>query len=156
MFGSTTRFSFAARYSAIPEYVSAVVAALPVSLRTDLVRAGLAEALGNAVLHGAFGLDPSVRDAGDVESWLDAIDQAERSPRVLDRVIVAVRARSTRCVVRVSDPGLGFDWRHALERDGHGLAVLHEAFASVRWNDAGNAVSLTLRTQRDAPEESTP
>jgi anti-sigma regulatory factor (Ser/Thr protein kinase) len=144
--GSTLPASFEllAQPARLDEYVRAIVETLPPELGGDDVWAGLAEALGNAIIHGALGVSYERRRAGDLEGTLDEIDEAAR--RLGDRVSVRVdvRADDGRAVVAITDPGPGFDWRSDEPTGGLGLTILRSVFAEVAWNDRGNVITLTL------------
>jgi anti-sigma regulatory factor (Ser/Thr protein kinase) len=139
-----TSFQLPAQPARLDEYTHAILATLPPELATDEVVAGLAEALGNAIIHGALGVTYERRRAGDLEGTFDAIDEAAR--RLGDQVSVRVdvQANERGAVVVIADPGPGFDWRSDEPTGGLGLTILHRVFADVAWNDRGNVVTLTL------------
>lgn len=133
---------FPARYDRLEEAADAVIATLPESARCTEVHVGLAEALANAILHGALGLPP--RDDGDDPLALfDAIEAAQERA---DGLTIEVRLHGRPVAVLViEDPGEGFDWATAHARPGHGLSMMQAAFADVRFLGTGNVVRLELR-----------
>lgn len=135
------RFMFPARHSRAEEYARRVERALPPGLRGPDVRAGLVEALTNAILHGVFGI---AYNEGDLESYLDAIEQAELSLAGTSVIGVTVCAGEDGADVIVNDFGEGFDWKRARAYRGRGLGILNEVFEAVRWNQGGNCVRLTI------------
>lgn len=138
---SIARFMFPARHSRTEEYALRIEQALPPKLQRLEVRAGLVEALTNAILHGAFGIR---RETEDIEMYLDAIEQAEKQHAGKTVIGVTVQASDDKADVTVNDFGQGFDWRTAMKRSGRGLSILHEVFDAVRWNAGGNCVCLTI------------
>jgi anti-sigma regulatory factor (Ser/Thr protein kinase) len=147
---SIARFMFPARHSRAEEYALRIEQALPPKLQRLEVRAGLVEALTNAILHGAFGIR---RENEDIEVYLDAIEQAERQHAGKTVIGVTVAASEDRADVTVNDFGQGFDWRRAMKRSGRGLSILYEVFDSVRWNAGGNCVRLTISDDNKGEEE---
>lgn len=135
------RFMFPATHSRAEEYAMRIERALPPELQRPDVRVGLVEALTNAILHGAFGIQ---RETEDVEPYLDAIDAAERTRAGRTVIGVTVWSGQKGVDVVVNDFGPGFDWRRALMKSGRGLSILHEVFDDVRWNAGGNCVRLTI------------
>lgn len=138
---------FRARYSSLDEWVSVVETHIPEWCRTDLVRAGIAEAMSNAIIHGALGITSALRDAGEFDAWLAMVDARERDcgPSF---VTVSIERAEEGVVLEVSDPGAGFPWKSEPARAGRGLSILIAAFDSVRWNDAGNTLFAHLTDRR--------
>lgn len=133
---------FPARYDRLEEAADAVIATLPESARRPEVHFGLAEALANAILHGALGLPPR-DDADDPIALFDAIEAAQARAGSLT-IEVRLHGRPIGALV-IEDPGVGFDWSKALARPGHGLSIMKAVFADVRFLGAGNVVRLELR-----------
>jgi len=138
---SIARFMFPARHSRAEEYALRIEQALPPKLQRLDVRAGLVEALTNAILHGAFGIK---RETEDIEMYLDAIEEAEKQHAGTTVIGVTVMTSDDKADVTVNDFGQGFDWRRAMKRSGRGLSILYEVFDSVHWNAGGNCVRLTI------------
>ena len=89
------------------------------------------EAITNAVLHGCR-LDPA------------------------RQIIVAMRVRTDRVVIDVTDDGPGFDWRRNLRhtaRDcdvsGRGLAIYRAYANRIRFNTSGNRLTLVRSFSRE-------
>jgi anti-sigma regulatory factor (Ser/Thr protein kinase) len=141
---------FRARYSSLDDWVSVIEAHIPRRCRSDLVRAGIAEAMSNAIIHGALGLSSALRDEGEFDAWLALIEERERACRGAF-VTVSVDREGEDLVLEVSDPGSGFAWRSMAPRAGRGLSILHAAFSSVRWNDLGNTLFAHLPDRRREP-----
>lgn len=139
------RFVFPARHSRAEEYALRVERALPAELQRPDVRAGLVEALTNAILHGAFGIR---LESDNMEHYFDAIERAEQELAGTTVIGVTVCASEGRADVIVNDFGEGFDWRRARASRGRGLGILHEVFEAVSWNPGGNCVRLTI-TERN-------
>lgn len=145
----TRRIVVRGLYSSIDESVDRVEALLPLALRSDLVRAGIVEALGNSILHGTLRVDSRLREAGELDAWLDHVDARERLYRDLF-VRVDVSLCGEGACVSFIDNGPGFDWRRAPARPGRGLSILRAAFADMRWNGAGNVLSVFILPARSS------
>jgi anti-sigma regulatory factor (Ser/Thr protein kinase) len=108
------------------------------------VRAGLVEALGNAIIHGALGVSYEGRAAGDIEASLDAIDRASAALAGCASVRVEIKTDSAGTAIVITDPGPGFDWRASPSSGGLGLTIMRSVFCAIHWNAEGNVVSLGL------------
>jgi anti-sigma regulatory factor (Ser/Thr protein kinase) len=87
----------------------------------------LREALTNSVVHG------STEDPGG-------------------RVSCVLRVKRGRLIIAIRDGGKGFDWRAAWDRradswdtHGRGIEILRNYASAVRFNPAGNSVTLIQR-----------
>lgn len=87
----------------------------------------LREALNNSVIHGCLG------------------DSRKR-------ILCALRARPDRLTIAIRDEGQGFDWRSCWNRcgepteiHGRGVEILRRYANLVRFNRAGNSVTLVKR-----------
>lgn len=92
----------------------------------------LREALTNSVLHGSYG------------------DSAKR-------ISCSIRARADRLVIGIRDEGKGFDWRSVWNRradpsavHGRGIEILRRYASLVRFNRAGNCVTIIKRYEATA------
>jgi anti-sigma regulatory factor (Ser/Thr protein kinase) len=135
---------FAALPSRVADWATEVERALPPPHRGDATRLGIAEALANAIVHGALGLSSHRRDTGDIEAFLDAIVDAEARHGEERFVDVEVLLDGDGATVVVTDPGAGFDWRDPPRGEGRGLAMIARIFEDVSWNESGNQVRLEL------------
>jgi|LNFM01.1.fsa_nt_gb hypothetical protein len=132
-----------AKYSALWTYVGWIEDRLPTWARRDMVRVGIAEALSNAMIHGALAVDCSLRDAGHVVEWLAVLEEAERAETTA-ALYVSLSTRSNSAQLRVDGGGRGFDWRNAEPRVGRGLSIIRAAFDHVCWNDSGTVLFATI------------
>jgi serine/threonine-protein kinase RsbW len=92
----------------------------------------LREALTNSVLHGCFG------DSGK-------------------RISCSIRAKADRLIIAIHDEGKGFDWRSLWNRradpsavHGRGIEILRRYASFVRFNRAGNSVTIVKRYEATA------
>jgi sigma-B regulation protein RsbU (phosphoserine phosphatase) len=152
------RFFFPARVDDVARYATQVVACLGDGFEGTLVHAAISEALLNGILYGALGVRPAAPTERDPVAFFLAIRDAEVSagPRAGVTLDVETSAGPPPvAAVRVTDPGAGFDWRaRAAELDaargrfdavgGRGLVLMRAGARSVRWNEAGNEVTLVL------------
>jgi anti-sigma regulatory factor (Ser/Thr protein kinase) len=143
---------FRARYSSLDEWVSVIEAHLPRCCRSDLVRAGIAEAMSNAIIHGALGISSALRDEGEFEAWLALIEERERDRQeAFVTVSIEFDGAGDGVVLEVRDQGEGFPWKSLPVRTGRGISIMHAAFDSVRWNDVGNTLIVRLTARRREP-----
>jgi anti-sigma regulatory factor (Ser/Thr protein kinase) len=129
-------FLLAARFELVDRVCAEVERLLAEHGLEDLgfvVLLGLREALANAICHGAR-LDPG-KEIG-----------------------ATVRCEERALVIRVTDPGAGFDWKRIiagklaaikqqpsqLSKRGRGLGILLHYFDGVSFNPRGNVVELQL------------
>jgi len=124
------------------DYVNELLEALPPPYRTDDVRMGLHEALGNAIIHGALGVGS--RDVMGLDTFLLAVAEAETEPE--RRVVyVAIEQRGAGMVrIVIDDCGPGFDHERALVRPGRGLAFVESGFTHAEYQRGGRRLVLDL------------
>lgn len=135
--------SLPAKYSSLWTYVGWIEARLPSWARSEFVCVGIAEALSNAIIHGALAVDGSLRDAGEMLAWLESLDAAEQRDSTAT-IFVSLSVHADAVHLCVDGGGRGFDWRNAERRVGRGLSLIHAAFSHVRWNDSGTALFATI------------
>ncbi len=134
------------RLPAVPskvfEYVDALLAALPEEHRTDAVRMGLTEALGNAVVHGALRLGS--RDDMGLDEFVQAVIDAEdmRYCRMVHIMMECDDRAGVKLVI--DDCGRGFDFEKVQAREGRGLDFIRSAFARTEYDREGRRLVLTL------------
>lgn len=138
--GDRTRIVFAASLDAAEAAVTLLLEqwTLRGLAKETLFKLGLVlrEALTNAVAHG------SARPARKT-------------------VCVETRLEPGRAVIAVSDQGPGFDWRKRLPTcdtppdptcaTGRGLCIMRLYATDVRYNEPGNALTLTVSWQEESP-----
>lgn len=140
-----TSFVWLPSINQLPRYVRALRGSLPAWCRTRQVRVALAEALANAIVHGAYGLGARPESDGLTE-YLRRLGDADARAECYGQIRVTVAALSPDAVsVNIADPGRGFDWRRVHFRAGHGLSLVVSAVDGVFWNPTGNAIRLHLR-----------
>lgn len=125
----------------------------PPTLRTQLSVA-LEEALTNAYFYGNLELDSGMRHA-DPQAFFRAAELRKREAPYCDRHIsISARLSDEEAVFVIEDEGRGFDTallaRIVEERDlneepGRGLRLMQTFMDDVRFNDAGNRVTLIKR-----------
>jgi anti-sigma regulatory factor (Ser/Thr protein kinase) len=123
------RLTLAATWESVEAFITRFrrEVAMPQGVRRFGVELLLREALNNAVLHGS-GCDPE------------------------KRVHLRLRMDRRRLVVAVSDEGPGFNWRarRCWQADpdaesGRGMGIYRNCANRVRFNDAGNGVTILKR-----------
>jgi len=137
--------------------------------RSGGLRLAAHEALVNALMYGCLNVAPHVRE--DTKGWLDytaatvaALADPERGGLP---VLVTVEEQPSAWVVRVEDPGPGFEPPPAfigggptvpppgaVTSRGRGLMLMRAICDRVEWSDGGRVVLLTfnrtVQTQREA------
>ncbi|MRD74061.1 response regulator [Rhodocyclus tenuis] len=116
---------------------------------------GLTELLINSIEHGNLGISyEEKRMLKEVDRWRDEVDRRAALPENLDkRVRVRLHRDSNRLLIRVSDDGPGFDWRHYLDFDprrafdpnGRGIAMARLAsFDGLEYEGDGRVAIATI------------
>jgi sigma-B regulation protein RsbU (phosphoserine phosphatase) len=150
-----TEFRFPPRVGAIPEHVDDVMSTVGAAFDRPITRVALGEVMLNAIVHGALALRPPQGERDPVQ-FASRIAEAERFCPADRAVEVGVTVGESQApLVRVRDPGGGFDWRRAVlasevvpsptATSGRGLYLVRSGVAKIAWNEAGNEIRLELR-----------
>jgi CheY-like chemotaxis protein len=150
------------RVAAIADYVDDVMDKVGPAFDGPGARVALTEAMLNAIVHGALAV-PRPLASRDPVLFADRIAEAERTCPESRGVAVEVETSRGRApLVRVRDPGRGFDWRGMLAASeqvpsphatgGRGLFLVRNGVAKVSWNERGNEIALELRARGAAAE----
>jgi lipopolysaccharide/colanic/teichoic acid biosynthesis glycosyltransferase/anti-sigma regulatory factor (Ser/Thr protein kinase) len=140
-----------ARVDEVSRFASLINQSLGPGYMCGRAHAAITEALLNAVIYGALRLPSSgEREPGEL---LGQIRDAERILAGRDLSVEAVTADDgDDKVVRVRDPGPGFDWRRPApdfpdveSTRGRGLLIMRRGTCALSWNESGNEVSLRFR-----------
>ncbi len=126
---------------------------------TGATRAGIAleEALLNAVYHGNLEVSSDLRQNGDAEFHKLARQRRKQQPYTSRRVRVTARLTPTHATFVIMDEGPGFDVTKLpdptdpafLEKpSGRGVLLMRTFMDEVRYNAAGNRVTLVKRRDR--------
>ncbi len=151
-----------------PSLIPAVVRDLGRSLSllfdftsVERIETALAEMIGNAIEHGnleiSYDEKMRARELGRLESL---IARRRSDPRFAERrVRIAYELSPEGVEFRVADEGKGFDWRGVLasadagdllSESGRGIVLSSFFVDEMRYNDAGNEVTLTKKADRIA------
>jgi anti-sigma regulatory factor (Ser/Thr protein kinase) len=142
------RFAFSPHYAQVATYLDELEAVLPSDFQTDDNRILLAEALTNAIVHGALGIPSSLRQMDRLQELFAEIELSEQRSAVDLLVTATVTIGSSGSVeVLICDRGKGFDWRRTTKRAGRGLGIIASLTRDVRWNESGNCVCLRLKPE---------
>ena len=125
----------------------------------------LREMIINAIEHGNLAIDYETKtNATDRETYIQLLLARQKDPRFRDRKVTVDYSLNRRRVwYRIRDEGAGFDHRRLFTRDpgddedpnvrglahGRGITMARNVFDVVRYNEAGNAVSLIKRFDFD-------
>lgn len=117
------------------------------------VRIGLGEMLLNAVEHGNLGISAAAKEEALAQGRYDGLLAARLAMPLNAAKRVWIEAQVSRGEYRVTvrDEGAGFDWRRLAEAGtggtlaGRGILLARIHFDEVRWNAAGNEVTLVKR-----------
>ncbi|MEQ9364095.1 MAG: 7TM diverse intracellular signaling domain-containing protein, partial [Leptospirales bacterium] len=116
------------------------------------------EMIINAIEHGNLAVSYSEKTrATDRETYRELLLGRQKDPRFRDRKVTVIYSLNRRRVwYRIRDEGAGFDHRKLFARDpdapnseglahGRGITMARNTFDSVRYNEAGNQVTLIKR-----------
>jgi DNA-binding response OmpR family regulator len=154
----TKRFRIAAADSNVQPIINqiALQAAdlVPVSEIINL-KIGMEEMIKNATEHGNLGITfEEKNEAIEGGSFGELLQAKLKRPENADKVIVVEsRLDEEGLEVRITDQGSGFDWRALpelsaetlLKYNGRGIFLTKIYYDEVRYNDAGNEVTLIKR-----------
>jgi CheY-like chemotaxis protein len=146
---------------ALVAHVQQALRCLPLADETERLRVGVAleEALTNACYHGNLEVGTALAQ-GDRRSFEEVARERVAQDSFGERKIhVSVRISRSSAVFVVRDDGHGFDVSRALvaanrpdaeHRAGRGIVLMRTIMDEVRYNEAGNEVTLV---KRSAPAE---
>jgi CheY-like chemotaxis protein len=149
---------------ALVNHVQQVLRCLPLADETERLRVGLAleEALANACYHGNLEVGAAAGQA-DRAAWEQlARSRAGEAPYRDRRIHVTVRVSRAEAVFVVRDEGPGFPAARTLALaetpdgepgPGRGVVLMRTIMDEVRYNDAGNEVTLVKRRAAEAAPE---
>jgi CheY-like chemotaxis protein len=131
---------------------------------TEHLRIGIAleEALLNAYYHGNLEVSSELRENNHEAYYELARERTKLSPYRDRRIHVTVKMTRDEAVYHIRDEGAGFDPSRIpdptdpanLERPcGRGLLLMQTFMDDVRYNEMGNAVTLTVRRSRKLDNE---
>lgn len=134
--------------------------------QTEVTRVGVAleEALLNAIYHGNLGVSSSLKQEGDGSGFYKlAAERREQEPYAARRVRVGVRVTAEAASFVIADDGPGFDIsalpdptdpENLIRPSGRGILFMRMFMDDIRYNAAGNRVTLVKR--RAVPEAADP
>jgi CheY-like chemotaxis protein len=119
---------------------------------------GIKELLVNAVEHGNLGITYEEKKTLRLaDGWDDEIARRAALPENRGKVVLVQLVRESGSIeLVISDEGQGFDWRDYLDLDhrrafdpnGRGIAMARMlSFSGIEYNERGNQVRATIRTQ---------
>lgn len=123
----------------------------------------MTEAVTNAIIHGNYELDSSLKDRED-DSFDQAVQQRQADPAYASRVVdIRVHRNADGCTWTVTDEGPGFDVSSLLEKldttgpdpellHGRGVAIIRAFVDEVDWAAQGRQIRLTIRADRGAEQ----
>lgn len=146
--------SMPAEVSSIPGTTATILTAIGRDATDILISAAIGEALLNAVVHGALGLETDAVDR-DVAILQPAIHQAEVRRSSGPPILITAHCADAVYSVTIKDPGKGFDWQRALARveagdsdifreGGRGLIIIRAGCIGLAFNETGNQVTLAF------------
>ena len=118
------------------------------------VRTALTEAVRNALDHGNLELDSRLRESSDRAYRELGLERAQLEPFRSRRVHITAHVTPTEIVYVVRDEGRGFDQsclpdprasENVLASSGRGVLMMRMFMDEVRFNAAGNEVTMVLR-----------
>ncbi|NUP04863.1 MAG: hypothetical protein HOW73_02250 [Polyangiaceae bacterium] len=134
-------FSLAARPSAVYAYALQVAEQLPPRLRLRKVEVGVGEALSNAIIHGALGIES--RDGMTIAEYIQRIGDGEQRYGTTRSITVSIETHpGGNATITVEDPGTGYDTSRTSVVPGRGLDIMRRCFSFVRVEHGGKRVVL--------------
>jgi len=142
--------------------IPALVARVRKNEEADVVRVGVAlhEALRNAMHHGNLELDSELRREDPQEYYRMATIRRQASPYHERRVTVTADETPEESKYVILDEGPGFDTSAVhynpedpadlAKNSGRGLFLIKTFMSEVKFNEAGNEITMIHRRQRDA------
>ncbi len=135
------------------------------NLTKDLVPAGLfnyttsenialslKEAIANAMFHGNFEIDSSLRDSGGMKEFNEVIEQRKNlSPYRERKIRITYELTQEYVCYEIEDQGRGFDFRalpdprdpeNFFKNSGRGLLIIRIHMDEVSWNETGSTIKL--------------
>ena len=116
------------------------------------------EMIINAIEHGNLAVSYAEKTrATDRETYIQLLLARQKDPRFRDRKVTVIYSlNNKRVLYRIRDEGAGFDHRRLMAADpnapnaeglahGRGITMARNIFDVVRYNDAGNQVTLIKR-----------
>jgi anti-sigma regulatory factor (Ser/Thr protein kinase) len=136
---------------------------LPLGDETERLRVGVAleEALRNACYHGNLELGPAATKADRQAHDQLAQQRLTETPYCNRRIHVTIKVSRTEAIFVIRDEGPGFDVARLPTDDelpgdeqgaGRGVVLMRSIMDEVRYNPAGNEVTLVKRAARPAQE----
>ena len=147
----------------VVSYVSNLLRCLPLADETERVRVGIAleEALNNAYYHGNLEIGSGV-DLADRDKYDQlAAQRLAELPYRDRRIRVKIQISREQAMLVVKDDGPGFDVSalsntepsiNGDHRSGRGLVLIHSIMDQVKFNDAGNEITMIKNRFEDEPE----
>lgn len=131
---------------------------------SERIRVGtaLSEALTNAVDHGNLELDSELRETSDEAYFELGRRRAAASPYCDRRVHITTRLTPSEVTYVIRDEGPGFDHaglpdptdpENLTKLSGRGLLLIRTFMDDVRFNDAGNEITMVKRRNGKAAED---
>ncbi len=135
------------------------------NLTKDLVPAGLfnyttsenialslKESIANAMFHGNFDIDSSLRDSGGMKQFNEEVEIRRNQEQYRDRVIKITYELTPEYVYyEIEDQGKGFNYQslpdprdpeNFFKNSGRGLLIIRIHMDEVSWNSTGNTIIL--------------
>jgi CheY-like chemotaxis protein len=118
------------------------------------VNAALSEALSNAVDHGNLELDSALRESHDGSYYRLGSERRHQEPYSDRRVFIEAIVSPDRATYVIRDEGPGFDTtklpnpkdpENMLKAGGRGVMLIRTFMDEVRFNDAGNEITMVKR-----------
>ena len=112
----------------------------------------LQEAITNAMFHGNFEVDSSVRDSGGVKEFNNEINRRKTLSPYKDRTVkITYELTPDYVFYEVTDQGPGFDYRlipdpkdpeNFFKNSGRGILIIRLHMDEVTWNEKGNIIRM--------------
>ena len=119
---------------------------------SENIALSLKEAITNAMFHGNYEIDSSLREAGGVKEFNEEFEKRKGLSRYSNRTIKITYELTPEYVYyEIEDQGKGFNYRalpdprdpeNFFKNCGRGLLIIRIHMDEISWNDSGNIIRL--------------
>ena len=119
---------------------------------SENISLSLQEAITNAMFHGNFEIDSSLRDSGGMKEYNNEINKRKNLSPYKDRTVkITYELTPDYVVYEVTDQGPGFDYNllpdpkdpeNFLKNSGRGILIILLNMDEVTWHDRGNIIRM--------------
>ena len=136
-------------------YLTELITTFDGSVKKGAVELALEEAITNAIVHGNLEVPSSLKEESFEEFDMEIKKRSKSSPYSDRKVRISYDYVDGKAAFTISDDGNGFDWNSytkkgeadPLELHGRGIIIMQTFANSLRFNEKGDAVTLTFEIE---------